>query len=275
MSMDYMIDNLASKLYDEIKDKSNRNELLLDRSEVVSFYKNLRLALFINYYRTHFVEQDIKNILHTSLLNLRNAFGQFFGQYEDKIMAFYGKIDEIKSLLELDIQAMYDGDPAANSLSEIVLTYPGFIAISAYRIAHEFYKLGLKFLGRIITEYAHGRTGIDINPGATIGKSFFIDHGTGIVIGETTIIGNNVKIYQGVTLGALSLKDGHSLKNTKRHPTVKDNVTIYSNASILGGDTVVGNNVVVGGGVFLTKSVPDNMICKLTPCGVEVYKNQL
>ena len=174
MSMDYTIDNLASKLYDEIKDKSNRNELLLDRSEVVSFYKNLRLALFINYYRTHFVEQDIKNILHTSLLNLRNAFGQFFNQYEDKIMAFYGKIDEIKSLLELDIQAMYDGDPAANSLSEIVLTYPGFIAISAYRIAHEFYKLGLKFLGRIITEYAHGRTGIDINPGATIGKSFLL-----------------------------------------------------------------------------------------------------
>lgn len=273
--MDYTIDKLADELYENMKDSSDRDELLLDRSEVVEFYKNLRLGLFINYYRTHFVKQDIRNILHKSLLNLRNAFGPFYNRYEDKISMFYDKIYEIRGLLELDIQAMYDGDPAANSLSEIVLTYPGFIAISAYRIAHEFYSLGLRFLARIITEYAHGRTGIDINPGAIIGKSFFIDHGTGIVIGETAIIGNNVKIYQGVTLGALSLKDGHNLKNIKRHPTVKDNVTIYSNASILGGETVVGNNVVVGGGVFLTKSVPDNMMCKMTPCGLEVVKNQL
>lgn len=271
--MDYSIDVIADKLYKDIENSSDRNELLLNRSEVVSFYKDIRLALFINYYKTHFTKEDIENALYSSKLHLKNAFGKFFIDYKDKINEFYSNLYDLKELLTLDIKALYDGDPASNSLSEIVLTYPGFIAISAYRIAHVFYKLGLKFLARIITEYAHGRTGVDINPGATIGKSFFIDHGTGIVIGETAIIGDNVKIYQGVTIGALSLKDGHNLKDKKRHPTILNNVTIYSNASILGGKTVIGNNVIVGGGVFLIKSVDDNMICKLTPCGIEVIKN--
>lgn len=268
--MDYLINDLAKKLYDEVENKSNRDELILDRSKVVEFYKDLRYALFINYYQAHFTFDDIDNKLNDAYRNLKLAFSNAFYENKEKIDSFFRNVLNIKTKLELDIQAMYDYDPAANSLSEIVLTYPGFIAISAYRIAHEFYNLGLKFLARIITEYAHGRTGIDINPGAIIGDSFFIDHGTGIVIGETTIIGDNVRIYQGVTLGALSLKDGHNLVNTKRHPTIGNNVTIYSNASILGGNTIVGDNVIIGGGVFLTKSVPDNAICKLTPCGIEI-----
>lgn len=271
--MIYSINDLSNKLYSDMETSSDRNELILDRAEVVAFYKDVRLALFINYYKAHFTKQDIENILFSAQLHLKHAFGHFYPDYESKIKEFFDKLYEVKQKLVLDVKAMYDGDPASNSLSEIVLSYPGFITISAYRIAHEFYNLGLKFLARVITEYAHGRTGIDINPGAQIGDSFFIDHGTGIVIGETAIIGNNVKIYQGVTIGALSLKDGHNLKDTKRHPTIKDNVTIYSNASILGGKTIIGNNVVVGGGVFLTKSVDDNMICKLTPCGVETFKN--
>lgn len=152
-----------------------------------------------------------------------------------------------------DTQAAYEGDPAAFNIEEIVLCYPGFFAITVYRIAHEFHKLKVPLIPRMLTEYAHAVTGIDIHPGAKIGGEFFIDHGTGVVIGETTVIGKRVKIYQGVTLGAKVTHGG--LKNTKRHPSIKDNVTIYSGASILGGDTVIGDGVTVGGNVFLTKSV--------------------
>lgn len=152
-----------------------------------------------------------------------------------------------------DAQVAYEGDPVAFNIEEIVLCYPGFFAITVYRIAHEFYKLKVPLIPRMLTEYAHAVTGIDIHPGAKIGGEFFIDHGTGVVIGETTVIGKRVKIYRGVILGAKVTHGG--LKNTKRHPSIKDNVTIYSGASILGGDTVIGDGVTVGGNVFLTKSV--------------------
>ena len=168
---------------------------------------------------------------------------------------FFGKLPEIQRLLETDVQASFDGDPAAKCKEEIILSYPGFFAIFVYRIAHELYKYGVPFLPRMMTEYAHGKTGVDINPGATIGEYFFIDHGTGIVIGETAIIGKGVKIYQGVTLGALSPRHGQSLSGTKRHPTVEDNVTIYSGASILGGETVIGEGAVIGGNAFVLESV--------------------
>ncbi|MCR5792174.1 MAG: serine acetyltransferase [Lachnospiraceae bacterium] len=170
-------------------------------------------------------------------------------------LAFMEKIPEIREYLNSDIEAAYQGDPAAFSEDEIVLAYPGLFAITVYRIAHELYLLKVPMMPRIMTEYAHSKTGIDIHPGATIGKHFFMDHGTGIVIGETTVIGNNVKIYQGVTLGGLSTKGGQKLKGTKRHPTIKDNVTIYSGASILGGDTVIEEDVVVGGNTFVTHSI--------------------
>ncbi len=172
---------------------------------------------------------------------------------------FFRRIPAIRALLEKDVQAAYDGDPAAKSFAEIILCYPGFEAITAHRIAHELLVLGVPLLPRIMSEYIHHRTGIDIHPGAKIGESFFIDHGTGVVIGETTVIGNNVKIYQGVTLGALSFpKDanGQIIRDRKRHPTIEDNVTIYANATILGADTVIGHDSVIGGNVWITESVP-------------------
>ena len=172
--------------------------------------------------------------------------------------AFFSRIPVIREYIEADLKAAYDGDPAACCLEEIILAYPGLMAITVYRIAHELYKLQIPVLPRLMTEYAHSETGIDIHPGATIDKNFFIDHGTGIVIGETTVIGKNVKIYQGVTLGALSTRGGQKLSGKKRHPTICDNVTIYAGASILGGDTVIGENTVIGGNSFITRSIDAN-----------------
>ncbi|MGE5398321.1 MAG: serine O-acetyltransferase, partial [Chitinophagales bacterium] len=175
----------------------------------------------------------------------------------DKIIyQFLSTIPELRRSIELDAQAAFDGDPAAVDKDEIMFAYPGVFAISVYRLAHELQILSVPLIPRIMTEYAHSVTGIDIHPGATIGKSFFIDHGTGVVIGETTTVGNNVKIYQGVTLGGLSTREGQNLRGVKRHPTIEDDVTLYSGASILGGETVIGKGVVVGSNVFLTRSVP-------------------
>ncbi|MDR2124859.1 MAG: serine acetyltransferase [Desulfovibrio sp.] len=171
--------------------------------------------------------------------------------------AFMGRLPEVRRVLAADVTAAYDGDPAAFSRDEIILSYPGIYADMVYRLAHELYNLGVPFIPRMMTEYAHSSTGVDIHPGATIGHHFFIDHGTGIVIGETTVIGNYVKIYQGVTLGALSTRGGQFLSGVKRHPTIEDHVTIYSGASILGGGTVIGEGVVIGSNAFITKSVPE------------------
>ena len=167
-------------------------------------------------------------------------------------------LPRIQAMLLKDLDATFDGDPAAQDKNEIIFAYPGLFAIFVYRIAHELYLRKVPMIPRMMTEYAHSRTGIDINPGATIGEYFFIDHGTGIVVGETSVIGSRVKLYQGVTLGALSPRAGHSSLPGKRHPTVEDNVTIYSGASILGGETVIGTNSVVGGNAFLTKAVEAN-----------------
>jgi len=169
---------------------------------------------------------------------------------------FIARIPELRRLLILDVQAGFDGDPAASSLDEIIFCYPGLDVIFTHRIAHELYKLNVPLLPRIMSEYAHNETGADIHPGATIGESFFIDHATGVVIGETVVIGNRVKVYQGVTLGALSTKGGQSWRGRKRHPTIEDDVTIYPNVTILGGETVIGARCVINGSVFLIKSVP-------------------
>lgn len=167
---------------------------------------------------------------------------------------FFDKLPDIHKKLSQDAVAMYEGDPAAKSLNEVIRSYPGFYAISAYRIAHALHQLKVRVIPRTITEHAHSRTGIDIHPGAEIGDFFCIDHGTGIVIGETTVIGNGVKMYQGVTLGALSISKQDAEK--KRHPTVEDNVTIYAGATILGGETIVGHDSIIGGNVWITRSVP-------------------
>lgn len=175
---------------------------------------------------------------------------------EDITFAFLSRLPKIREYIEMDVEASFEGDPAAYNKDEIIYSYPGLFAILVNRIAHELFLLKVPLIPRIMTEYAHSQTGIDIHPGASIGKYFFIDHGTGIVIGETTEIGDNVKVYQGVTLGALSTRGGQSLRSKKRHPTIEDNVTIYSGASILGGNTVIGKGAVIGGNAFITKSVP-------------------
>ena len=179
------------------------------------------------------------------------------GSGEEVVLALFDAIPELRRLLNLDVVAAYDGDPAAKNIEEIVFSYPSVQAITAHRIAHQLCRSGVPMIPRIISEHAHAATGIDISPGARVGESFFIDHGTGVVIGETSLIGNNVKLYQGVTLGALSVphRDDEEGKK-KRHPTLEDDVTIYSGATILGGDTVIGRGSVVGGNVWLVKSVP-------------------
>jgi serine O-acetyltransferase len=210
------------------------------------------------YFNSEEIESKIyllRRNLQEILISLNNGMEKYAAEYSKK---FFGEVPKIYNMLIKDAIAICEGDPAATSKDEVILAYPGFMAIAIYRFAHELYKLKIPLLPRIFTEYAHQISGIDIHPGAKIGDSFFIDHGTGIVIGETTIIGNNVKIYQGVTLGALSVNK--KLSDTKRHPTIKDNVIIYSNAVILGGDTVIGENAVIGGNVWLTRSVPKGAV---------------
>lgn len=172
------------------------------------------------------------------------------------VATFFDRIPAVREMLASDVQAAFDGDPAAQSTDETIFSYPGLFAIMVQRLAHEFYDMRVPLLPRIMTEYAHSLTGIDIHPGAKLGRSFFIDHGTGVVIGETTQIGDHVKVYQGVTLGALAPAFGQALRGEKRHPTIEDNVTLYSGATILGGETVIGQGSVIGGNVFITTSVP-------------------
>lgn len=200
-------------------------------------------------------EQIVFALIHQTIAN-NNPAGNSSKMADEIIYQFLSKIPELRSSIELDAEAAFDGDPAAVDKDEIMFSYPGVFAVSVYRLAHELHLLSVPLIPRIMTEYAHSVTGIDIHPGATIGKRFFIDHGTGVVIGETTTIGNNVKIYQGVTLGGLSTREGQNLRGVKRHPDIEDDVTLYSGASILGGETVIGKGVVVGSNVFLTRSVP-------------------
>ena len=174
---------------------------------------------------------------------------------QDITAAFLEKLPVIRAYVETDLQAAYDGDPAAKNKAEVIIAYPGLYAITVNRLAHALYELEVPLIPRIMTEYAHNRTGIDIHPGAQIGRYFFIDHGTGIVVGETTVIGEYVKIYQGVTLGALSTRGGQKLRGKRRHPTIEDNVTIYAGASILGGETIIGHDSVIGSNAFITHPI--------------------
>lgn len=255
-----------------------------ERKVIIDALKELRLVMFPGY----FGEQDATRCLPKYFVGdrLLTIYHMFFEQiacafaYEESEVhaseitgipdednqrkaehvcsKFFEQLPRIQKLLLKDVQAGYDGDPAAQSKEEVIFSYPGLFAIFVYRIAHELYIRQVPFIPRIMTEYAHAKTGIDINSGAQIGESFFIDHGTGIVIGETTIIGDHVKLYQGVTLGGLSTRGGQKLSGKKRHPTIENNVTIYAGATILGGETVIGENSVVGGNTFITGSIPAN-----------------
>lgn len=234
------------KTFKELPNKKNIKEII----------KYIRDYIFPDFFRKSGKINDIKKNISKLYLKivLKNSENSANSNLED----FIKQLDNIKAVLKKDLEFFFDSDPACKSYDEIILTYPGFRAIFSYRISHIFYNQKEYLTARIISEYAHSKTGIDIHPGAKIGEYFFIDHGTGIVIGETTIIGHHVKIYQGVTLGALSLKNGRGLENEKRHPTVCDNVTIYANASIFGGKTVIGSNAIIGANCIVLKSVKEN-----------------
>ncbi len=229
------------------------------KKETQEFVETLLSILFPHFSKeNYFTENEIEAQLILIERNLRKILQPVLSDTTistDEVLAhFISSLPRINEMLWKDAEAINTGDPAAESVDEVILAYPGFFAIAMYRIAHEFYIKRVPIFPRLITEYAHEKTGIDIHPGAQIGWSFAIDHGTGIVIGESTIIGNNVKLYQGVTLGALSVDK--KLAKSKRHPTIEDNVVIYAQAVILGGDTVVGHHSVIGGNVWLTHSVP-------------------
>ncbi|MDR1460987.1 MAG: hypothetical protein LBI78_05025 [Campylobacteraceae bacterium] len=249
------------------------SENLPKREEVIDVVLKLREVLFPGYFSKQghssksinlMVDERINIIYEKLHKQIYCAFvlyadnvnkSELLASAEEKTLNFLGKISYLREILAMDVEAAYEGDPAASSTDEIIFSYPGIFAIMTHRIAHELHILSVPLIPRIMSEYAHTITGIDIHPGAKIGKHFFIDHGTGIVIGETTKIGKYVRIYQGVTLGALSLRAGQSLRGTKRHPTLEDNVIVYAGASILGGNTVIGEGVVIGSNVFITKSV--------------------
>jgi serine O-acetyltransferase len=226
------------------------------------FFGNIRLQNeSIEYYAGNLIENllyNLKKQIGRSLQYSTESEGDIPDRAEKIAFEFLSKLPKVRELLATDIDIFFDGDPAAFSKDDIILSYPGIYAIMVSRLAHELHLLGVPLIPRMMTERAHSLTGIDIHPGASIGHHFFIDHGTGIVIGETTVIGNYVKIYQGVTLGALSTRGGQALKNQKRHPTIEDNVTIYSGCSIFGGATVIGEGAVIGSNAFIIKSVPKN-----------------
>ena len=249
---------------------------------VVQLLEKLRRILFPGYfreknYRMYHVEANLSLLTEDVLYNLAKQLGRIYeGQGEEPEaamrhaqevgLAFLREIPRVRAMLQTDLQAAFDGDPAAGSMAEILFAYPGMFAVFVYRLAHVLYTLEVPMLPRMMTEHAHSLTGIDIHPGATIGEYFFIDHGTGVVIGETTVIGNRVKLYQGVTLGALSTRGGQKLRGKRRHPTIEGDVTIYAGASVLGGETVIGQGSVIGSNVFITKSVP--------PCTTVTIKSQ-
>jgi len=246
----------------------------INKATIIEILDNLQMLLFPGFFGQKCLTDDsleycvgalIENIAYNLNLQIQCALwlgdlpGDEVEENAERVtFEFLHKIPNIRQILATDLEAFYAGDPAAYNFDEIIQSYPGFYALAVNRMAHELYNMGIPLIPRIMTEHAHSLTGIDINPGATIGHHFFIDHGTGIVIGETTVIGNYVKIYQGVTLGALSTRGGQSLKGRKRHPTIEDYVTIYAGASILGGDTVIGEGVTINSNVFITDSVQDN-----------------
>ena len=255
---------------------------LPDRSAIISLIKELRRLFFPAYFGDpQLMALPAENYAALLLERFETALTtqialalpeEETSQASRIAQSIVAELPRIQQVLLTDIEATFDGDPAAANKEEIIFAYPGLFAIFVYRIAHELYLRQVPMIPRMMTEYAHSRTGIDIHPGAQIGPWFFIDHGTGIVIGETTVIGSHVKLYQGVTLGALSPRAGHASLPGKRHPTVCDYVTIYSGASILGGKTVIGEHSVVGGNAFLTDSVADNTRVVIT-APETVFKN--
>ncbi|MBR2635104.1 MAG: serine acetyltransferase [Clostridia bacterium] len=258
-------------------DAGNGCHALPNRKEVVDLIKDLQSLLFPECFKSRSVTQEglcgvsLLRKIENEIVTLIEKTAAFSDAPPDAAFcaeAFLSRLPHIKALLLKDVEALYEGDPAARSREEVLLCYPGFYAISIYRLAHELYLLKVPMIPRIMTEYAHEKTGVDIHAGATVGEYFFIDHGTGIVVGETTVIGDHVKLYQGVTLGAKSFEldeNGNPIKNIKRHPNIGNHVVIYANATILGGRTFVGDGCVIGASVWLTRSVEAGKTLYYTP----------
>ena len=246
------------------------------RSAIISLLDDIKILMFPGYFDNesaagdkseHLLSERLMHIHRITQTQIKKALmyedgtlseSQTSQRAEEITEAFMDELPHVQALLLKDVQAAFDGDPAASSREEIVLCYPGFYAIFVHRLAHVLHQLNVPLIPRLMSEYAHSTTGVDIAPGATIGEYFFIDHATGVVIGETTIIGAHCKLYQGVTLGALSTRQGQLLRGVKRHPTLEDYVTVYSNASVLGGETVIGEGSVIGGSAFVCQSTPKN-----------------
>ena len=232
-----------------------------DKDVIVDMTGKLMRILYPGYsldktYRIYNAKHNLSMLIEDVMYHLNQQLSLVMEDAESVSIAFMERLPQVRALAQTDVDAAFEGDPAATNADEIIYCYPGLYAISVYRLAHVLYELHVPMIPRIMTEHAHNITGIDIHPGATIGDHFFIDHGTGIVIGQTTVIGSHVKIYQGVTLGGLSTRGGQSLRGAKRHPTIEDNVTIYANASILGGGTTIGHDSIVGANAFITESIP-------------------
>lgn len=259
---------MTKTLYDQILTKQAQTEVVPPNEEIAAWASRLICLLY----------PELSNCIHPTADKLDDEFRKLKHELIDMLNAtkaccdcnndfiakkFFDSLDELYRILNTDVEAILNGDPAAKSEFEVIRAYPGFSALCYYRIAHKLLKLEVPLIPRILTEYAHSKTGIDIHPAAEIDEYFMIDHGTGIVIGETAQIGKHVKIYQGVTLGALSVDK--KMASIKRHPTIEDHVILYSNATILGGDTVVGHNSIIGGNVWLTKSVPPGSLVYHNP----------
>lgn len=278
--LEQSVDQVAAS-YDGPEDINNLESAALpNKRAVIEAFDHLKAAIYLGFYSTRslnranlrealmshlrpayeiLVEQIARAVTYEE--GMRPCMPRATGFSEDVVLRLYRNLPEMRRVLNTDVLAAYEGDPAATSLEEIIFSYPAIEAITAYRVAHVLHLECVPMIPRIISYHAHSRTGIDIHPGAHIGERFFIDHGSGVVIGETTHIGHRVKMYQGVTLGALSTRRsdlGGTPLGRKRHPTIEDNVTIYSGATILGGDTVIGENSTIGGNVWLVRSVPPN-----------------
>ena len=267
--------DLIAKSYEGPEEINNlATAALPNKSAVVEAYLHIRPVVYAGFYSTRELDGGslrfaLSEHLYPAYESLVEQIDRVLayehrfhggsreaGYAEEVVLKLFRRLPEVRATLNQDLVAAFEGDPAAKSIEEIVFSYPAVEAITAHRIAHELFLCSIPIIPRIISEYAHSRTGIDIHPGARIGARFFLDHGTGVVVGETSVIGSNVKIYQGVTLGALSTRRAECSRGHKRHPTIEDNVTIYAGATILGGETVIGAGSVIGGNVWLTQSVP-------------------
>jgi serine O-acetyltransferase len=264
-----MSSELLQKLNNNLKDSnlfpSSEGKGFPDKEKICTLINGTLSLLFPGYFGSETVsdpetvEKTVFEILAEQICRAFSTVGKTCSSSEVAAGRFMQCLPELQKTLLTDVEALYVGDPAAKSRGEVLLCYPGFFAVAVYRMAHELYKMHIPLIPRIMTEYAHGKTGIDIHPGATVGEYFFIDHGTGIVIGETAVIGDHVRLYQGVTLGAKSFekdKNGNPVKNLKRHPNIGSNVIIYANATILGGNTYIGDNSIIGASTWIVNSVP-------------------